>query len=86
VLDEDATMRCFLYSNQDEEDQDFAGGEEEREDGGIREDEEDSYPTTLHSLPLPCKPDPSFPFASWTLYKKNQEKHLKNKIYHRSLP
>jgi len=78
-------MRCILYSNQDEEDQDSAVGEEEGKDAGIREDEEDPDPTTLHSLPIPCKSDPLFPFTLWTLFKKNQEKHRKNTIYFRIL-
>ena len=78
-------MCCIIYSNQDEEDTDFAVGEEEGEDAGIREDEEDPDLTTLHSLPIPYKSDPLFPFASRTLLKKNQEKHRKNKIHHRFL-
>jgi len=64
-------MRCILYSNQDEEDQDFTAGEEEGKDAGIRGDEEDLDPMTIHSLPLPCKSDLLFPFALWTLFKKN---------------
>jgi len=74
-------MRCILYSHQDEEDQDFAVGKEERKDTGIRGDEEDLDPTALHSLPLPCKSDLLFPFALWTPFKKNHEKHRKNIIY-----
>jgi len=61
---------CILYSNQDEEDQDSAVGEEEGKDAGIRGDEEDLDPTTIHSLPLPCKSDLLFPFALWTLSRK----------------
>jgi len=78
-------MRCILYSNQDEEDTDVAVGEEEGKDAGIREDEEDLNPTTIHSLPLPCKSDLLFSFTLWTLFKKNQEKHRKNTIYFRVL-
>jgi len=54
-------MRCILCSNQDEENQDFVAGEEEGKDAGIRGDEEDQDPTTIHSLPLPCKSDSHFP-------------------------
>ena len=76
-------MRCILYSNQDEENRDSAVGEEEGKDAGIREDEEDLDPMTIHeSLPLPCKSDLLFPFALWTPFKKNQEKHQKHKIHH----
>jgi len=78
-------MRCILCSNQDEEDQDFAAGEEEGKDAGIRGDEEDLDLTTIHSLPIPCKSDLLFPFALWTLFKKNQEKHQKNTIHFRIL-
>jgi len=81
-LPDDIPIRCILYSHLDEEDQDSAAGKEEGKDAGIREDEEDPDPTTIHSLLLACKSDPLFPFASWTLFKKNQEKHRKHIIYH----